>query len=396
MTEMTDPSLPKTLRAACLVAPGRIELQQITAAEPGPRDVLVRPSAVGLCGTDFHIHSGAANYHRDALGAEVSLESQPQVLGHEIAGVVEAVGPGAPGVKVGDRVVVDQGLNCRSAARAKLCEYCGTGDSHQCEHYAEHGITGLPGGLSEALVVPAVNTVRLRSDLAAENAALCEPLACVLHTLEVVRRARTRYALGGRRGGRPVESIVITGAGPAGLLFVQALRQVFGFQGQLLITDPNPVKRALAEQFGATALDPTGGPAGGDLREQVLEATAGRRAELLIEASGAGSVFEDVPWLVRKQATVVMYGYGHGSTGLDVFNALQFREPVIVTTTGASGGFDTDGRPALYRRALTLIEQARVETAPLITHRYAGLESVPAAFSGDHRAADYIKGVVLL
>lgn len=387
-----DATQPVTMRAAALVAPGRMELRELPLVEPGPHDVLVRPRAVGLCGTDFHIHRGEANYHTDALGAPIPLATSPQVLGHEFAGVVERVGAEVRDLAAGERVVVDQGLNCRSSRRSELCEYCASGDSHQCEHYAEHGITGLPGALAEAITVPAINAVALGAELAFEAAALCEPLACVLHTLEVARRARTRYALTPRKGAAPVRSILVTGAGPAGLLFTQVLRNVFGFQGELLVSDPNPAKRARAEAFGARALD----PGAGDLAAQVDAATGGRRVELLVEASGAGAVFEDVPRVTRKQATLVMYGYGHSGTGLEVFNAVQFREPVIVTTTGASGGFDADGRPAVYRRALRLIEQGRVDVLSLITHRYEGLEAVPGAFAGDHLASDYVKGVVLL
>ena len=75
-------------------------------------------------------------------------------------------------LKPGDRVVVDQGLNCNSLGRETLCEYCRTGDSHQCEFYAEHGITGLPGGLAEFISVPAVNAIPIRSGLDFTEAAM--------------------------------------------------------------------------------------------------------------------------------------------------------------------------------------------------------------------------------
>ena len=67
-----------------------------------------------------------------------------------------------------------------------------------------------------------------------------------------------------------------------------------------------------------------------------------------------------------------------------------------MTPTGASGGFDTDGRPAIYRQALRLLERRTIEVAPIVTHRYASLDAVPAAFAGGHRAAGYVKGVVEL
>ena len=80
------------MKAAVLVDVGRIELRDVPCEDPGPRDVLVRVTAVGLCGTDFHIFAGHANYNRDERGRPIPLAREPQILGHEVAGVVEAAG----------------------------------------------------------------------------------------------------------------------------------------------------------------------------------------------------------------------------------------------------------------------------------------------------------------
>jgi L-iditol 2-dehydrogenase len=189
-----------------------------------------------------------------------------------------------------------------------------------------------------------------------------------------------------------VRSILICGAGPSGLLFVQYLRRVLGFEGVLLVSDPNAIKRGHAIRFGAECIN----PADGNLADVVQERTRGRRVELLIEASGAGDVFASIPLLARKQATVVLYGHGHGGTDLNVLNGIQFMEPTLLAPTGASGGFEPDGRPSTYVRALGLIESGTVETGSLITHRYRSLDAVPDAFAGDHRSPDYVKGVVTL
>ena len=84
--------------------------------------------------------------------------------------------------------------------------------------------------------------------------------------------------------------------------------------------------------------------------------TGGRRVEYLIDASGVGSLFREIPGLLRKQATVLLYGHGHAGVDLSVLNNVQFLEPTLVSPVGASGGFLADGRPATYRRALDLIE----------------------------------------
>jgi L-iditol 2-dehydrogenase len=380
------------MRACALVDVGRFEQIELESPVPGPRDVLVRPTAVGLCGTDFHIFAGEANYHLDQSGKPVALRDAPQVLGHEIAGEVLEVGAEVKDLRPGDRVVLDQGLNCHSRGRRPLCSACAYGASHQCEHYAEHGITGLPGGFAERLAIPAVNALRFEPGLAAETAVLAEPLACVLHTLDALSRAGARYVLGASDQSRRVKSALVQGAGPAGLLFVEVLRRVLGFAGPLLVSEPDAHKRARAQALGAQAIDPLGG----DLVAAVGEATGGQGVELLIEASGSGAALALAPRLIRKQASVVKYGIGYHGEGLERLNELQWKEPTLLLPVGASSGFDADGRPSGYRQALGHIASGRVRAGELVSHLYRGLNAVPAAFNGAHREPGYSKGVVIL
>lgn len=381
-----------TMRAAVLTAPRRLEVRQVARPRPETGEVLLRVSAVGLCGTDLHIYSGDANYHRDRDGRPVPLEVTPQILGHEIVGTVAEVGASVVDVAVGDLVVVDQGRTCVAARREPRCEYCRSGDSHQCEHYSEHGITGLPGGFAEFLAVPAVNAVPVRSALDPAHAALTEPLACVLHAMDVLRRAPARYQLDTHDDERRVRTIVVCGAGPAGLLLIQCLRRVVRFGGAIIVIEPNATRRALAQRFGADTIDPRSV----DAPTAVRERSAGRMAELLVEASGAGAVFLVIPRLVRKQATVVLYGHGHGGVGLDALNGVQFMEPTLLAPTGASGPFTSDDRPAAYVQALRLIEEGVIDVASLITHRYPTLEALTHAFDRDHLTPGYVKGVLTL
>jgi L-iditol 2-dehydrogenase len=380
------------MRASVLCDVERLEVREVPRPTVGPHDVLVRVAAVGLCGTDLHIFAGHANYNFDARGLPIPLAAEPQILGHEITGVVAEVGSRVKDLRPGDRVALDQGLNCMSAQRAPLCEYCATGDSHQCLYYREHGITGPPGGLAEYIAMPAVNAVRIESDLPAEEAALTEPLGCIVHSSDMVAHAAARYAINAAEAERRVRAVLIFGGGPAGLLFTQYLRQVLGYDGLLVVSEPNAQKRRLAADFGAEAID----PAAVDLIEAVQELTRGRRVEYLIDASGVGQVFAQIPGLIRKQATVLLYGHGHNGVDLSVLNYIQFKEPTFVSPAGASGGFDTDGRPVTYRRALRLLEEGRIRVAPFITHRYTSLDDVPAAFAGDHCRPDYVKGVVTM
>jgi L-iditol 2-dehydrogenase len=373
------------MKASVLCDVRRLEVRDIPRPVISPYEVLIRVAAVGLCGTDVHIFAGHANYNTNEYGQPIPLALQPQILGHEITGVVEEAGSAVTDLREGDRVVVDQGLNCVSRRRETLCEYCRTENSHQCEFYREHGITGLPGGLAEFIAVPAVNAVKFSTPLEPPIAALVEPLGCIIHSSDMVAKTRARHSADRR--------VLICGAGPAGLLFTQYLRNVLGYEGVLLVSDPNARKRQLAKRLGAdVAIDPVST----DLVEVVHEHTGGKGVEYLIEASGSGEVYRSMPGLICKQATVLLYGHGHAGTDLSVLSSILFKEPVLVASVGASGGFEKDGRPAVYTRALQLIEQNRIDIAPLITHRYATFADVEQALSKDIHSEDYVKGVVVL
>jgi len=387
ITNQNDLSLAAghTMKASVLCDVHRLEVRDIPRPAISPYEVLIRVAAVGLCGTDVHIFAGHANYNTNEYGQPIPLALQPQILGHEITGVVEQAGSAVNDMREGDRVVIDQGLNCVSRRREVLCEYCRTDNSHQCEFYREHGITGLPGGLAEFIAVPAVNAIKITAPLEASTTALVEPLGCIIHSSDMVARARARE--------RRVRSVLICGAGPAGLLFTQYLRNVLRYEGLLFVSDPNERKRLLAKTLGADeAID----PAGADLVEVVHEHTGGKGVEYLIEASGSGEVFRSMPGLICKQATVLLYGHGHAGTDLSVLSSILFKEPVLVSSVGASGGFESDGRPEVYRRALNLIEEKKIEIAPLITHRYTSFSDVEKALSSDIHTDDYVKGVVVL
>ena len=382
-----------TMQAAVLYDVRRMEVRVVPRPVISPHEVLVRVSAVGLCGTDAHIFAGHANYNTNEHGQPIPLAQQPQILGHEISGTIEEVGRAVRDLKVGDRVVIDQGLNCNSRRREVLCDYCRTGDSHQCEFYREHGITGLPGGLAQFIAVPAVNAIPLSAPLETAEAALVEPLGCIIHSSDAVARARSRFALNFDSPERRVHCVLICGAGPAGLLFVQYLRNVLNYNDALFVSDPNEHKRELAKSFGA---DETIDPVGTNLVEVVREHSNGKGVEYMIEASGAGSVIALVPGLIRKQATVLLYGHGHAGNDLSVLNGVFFKEPVLIAPVGASGGFEADGRPAVYKRALKLIEQKQVDVKSFITHRYESFGEVERALAQDMNERGYVKGVVVV
>lgn len=366
-----------------------MELSEIPVPALRNSEVLLKVDGVGLCGTDFHIYEGYANYNSDSSGRVIPLEECPQILGHEFCGTVVDKADDVTDLQVGDRVAVDQGLNCNSRSEPIHCEYCITGDSHQCADYQEQGLTGLQGALAEYIAVPALNAVRIEGDLPVEEAALTEPLGCVTHACEMALRTPARYQF---KSERPINNILICGAGPAGLLFTQYLRNLIGFDGLIIITEPNEGRRNLASAYGATVVDPSSV----DLVEAVNDLTHGEKIHYLIEAAGVAQLFEQIPGLLRKQGTILLYGHGHHGVDLGVINRIQFLEPTLIAPAGASGGFDSDRRPMTYRKSLTMLSNKKIDVTKLITHRYRSLEDVPRAFSADRFEKGYIKGVLVL
>ena len=216
------------MKALVLEDVARFEVRETPAPVMGARDVLIRIGAVGICGTDLHIFHGFANYHRDQHGQPIPLTQAPQILGHEFCGTVEAVGKDVKKCKPGDKVIADQVLNCHSQGRAPVCEYCETGDSHQCAFGEELGITGLPGAFAELVSIPEPTCCCCRRECPLTKGAIIEPLACVLHASDRMERSRNRYDFEGRYR---IRNILITGAGPSGLLFLQYLRNIKRFDG---------------------------------------------------------------------------------------------------------------------------------------------------------------------
>lgn len=378
------------MKALAVYEAAKMELRDIPQPALQPHEIALQVGAVGLCGTDFHIYEGKANYNFDANGRRIPLEEQAQILGHEFCGTVIEIGKDVRDLQIGDRVIVDQGINCssRNLPRAQWCEYCLSGDTHQCLQYKEHGIAGLQGALAEFIVVPAVNAIRIESDLPMHEAALCEPLGCIIHASELQMKTSARFTFG---GAHPINSVLICGAGPAGLLFTQYMRNVVGYTKQLLVSEPSAQRRKLAESYGATTIDPTTT----DLVEAVQDLTHGERVQYLIESAGVAQLFPSIPGILRKQGTLLMYGHGHFGVDLGVMNSIQFLEPTIICPGGASGALDKHGKPITPAKALDLLSSGLIDVARFITNQYSSLETVPQAFSQDRFDNGYIKGVAV-
>ena len=181
---------------------------------------------------------------------------------------------------------------------------------------------------------------------------------------------------------------MITGAGPSGLLFLQYLRKIKRFDGQIFVADMRASKLALAEKLGGTPLDVRAG----NLASEINKRTKGEMIHYLIEASGAGPVFDLVPLVLRHQATFLLYGAGHAGRDVGCLTPFQVLETNVVTSAGASGGFDPDGTPVVYRRSMEYLRDGLIDAESLLSHRYAELSDLQQAFQVDSLREDFIKG----
>jgi L-iditol 2-dehydrogenase len=133
-----------------------------------------------------------------------------------------------------------------------------------------------------------------------------------------------------------------------------------------------------------------------NLIDSVDKHTHGGRVEYLIDACGSAELLRQVPWLLRKQGTLLLYGHGHRGQDIGILNLVQFLEPTLVSPVGASGDLSPEGKPLLYERALDCISTGKVTVSDLVTHTYSTLESVHHALSHDYQDGNYVKGVLQL
>ncbi|MDQ7809030.1 alcohol dehydrogenase catalytic domain-containing protein [Amycolatopsis sp. A133] len=243
------PQSPPTRRVAYS---GRRNLvvEAADSVAPPPGHVRIDVAYTGICGTDLHI------YHGDMDGRV----HPPGVLGHEMSGLVAELGAGVEGWRPGDAVTVMPLRWCGE------CPACRAGHSHICHRLVFLGIDA-PGSMQSSWTVPAETLVRLPYDLRLDHAALVEPVAVAVHD---VRRAALQ----------PGERALVVGGGPIGLLLAVVARRS---GAAVLLAEPDPFRRSVAEGLGLTALDPRaeGFPA------TVDRWTGGEGAAVAFEVSGA-------------------------------------------------------------------------------------------------------------
>jgi L-idonate 5-dehydrogenase len=269
------------MRAVVVHAARDLRVEEVAEAALGPGEIRVRIGVGGICGSDLH-------YFRHGGFGVVRLR-EPMVLGHEIAGVVEAVGADVRRVKLGDKVAVSPSKPCNR------CRYCLEGRQNHCLNMRFYGsamvFPHVQGAFREALVCDEAQAYVLASDVSLGEAAMAEPLAVCLHA------ARRAGPMLGKRA-------LVTGSGPIGALAVVAARRAGA--AEIVVTDIADGALAFALKVGADqAINIAAIPDG--LAPYGAEKGA---FDVMFEASGSEAALRGALDVVRPGGVIVQLGLG--------------------------------------------------------------------------------------
>lgn len=350
---------PATMMAAQLHGPRDLRVNQVPhPGAPGPDQVLLRVTAVGICGSDLHTY-------QDARIGDTALQA-PLTLGHEFAGIVEEVGPGDAldgefqPLKPGMRVAVDPAQPCGR------CEMCEQGHPNLCHRLHFCGLYPDPGSLSQWMHMPAHTCFPVPDGFDDATAALLEPLGVAIHATDL---AKLRVA----------DSVAILGAGSIGLCILQAVR-ASGAQ-PIYVVDQFPWRLAVAEELGGIPIN---------FRDQdavaaVRAATHGRGVDAAIEAAWADHSIQWSAEMARLGGRLVLVGIP-GDNRLQLNHATARRKGLTIRLSRRM--------KHVYPRAIKLVESGAVNLTSLISHRFP-LAQAPQAFALNDAYQDNVVKVII-
>ena len=331
-----------TNRSAVLHSPHHLTIEDRPIPEPGPGEVLVRVVAVGICGSDVHY------YEHGRIGPYVV--DAPMVIGHEASGEITAVGDGVPQDRIGELVALEPGVPCRN------CATCLSGHYNLCPNVVFFATPPVDGAICEYVTLAAAFAHPAPEGLDHDHAAMAEPVSVGVWAC---RRANVQAG----------DRVLVTGAGPIGLLSAQVAR-AFGARS-VTVTDMNPNRVATASQL---RLD-------GRIASQPIE----EEYDVLLECSGAPAALSSGMNAMARTGRVVLVGMGADNVSINV-PLVQGRE---LTITGTFRYANT------YPLALELIAGGAVDVATVITHHF-DIDHTADALTLAAREPDSLKAIVRL
>ncbi len=329
------------------------EKLEYTDAAPEPKsglgdtDILLRVTAVGLCSTDVHVIQG-----------NVRFIDPPHVLGHEIAGTIEAVGAQVSRVKAGDRVTVDSVVGCGK------CGYCLRGATQFCSDGYEIGQTA-PGGMQEYLVIPERNVYPLPDSISYEEAAIIDT--------EV-------YGALMKPGIVKGSTLVVIGPGPAGLVAVQIARNMGA--GKIILVGTRAERLDIGKRLGA---DISINIKTEDARKAIADITNGKGADMVFEGAGSPASLALALDAAASQSKVVLYGvYGSPVENVNV-DTVILKDLVLYGALSDRIGWEI---------LLSWVENGTLNLKELITHRFSFSDAYRAYETVRDRQDGVIKAVL--
>jgi L-iditol 2-dehydrogenase len=338
------------MRVAMYYSNRDVRLEEMPVPQIGPGEVLMRVEASGICGTDL------LEWYR--------RHKAPLVLGHEVAGVVAAIGKGVKHHKVGERISAAHHVPCNT------CHYCLSGHHTVCNTLRQTNFD--PGGFAEFVRLPRLNVEQgifpLPDEVSFEEATFVEPLACVL------RGQRLAHL-------QPEQSVLVIGSGVAGLLHIQLART--SGAGYTMATDIVEYRLEAARRLGADAAIQAKDYTPASLRQ----ATNGRLADLVVICSGATSAINQALESVERGGTVLFFAPTEPGVSVPIsVNDLFWRNEITLTSSYGGG-------PADYAEALALIQAGKIRVKDMITHRL-GLAETGLGFQLVARAQGSLKVII--
>ena len=308
------------MRAIVFAAPKSWSLEEVPDPVPGPREVLVRVEAVGLCGTDIHVLEG-----------EFAPTRYPIIPGHETSGVVEAVGGQVSEVSVGDRVSVDPTLTCGE------CAYCSIGRSNLCEQWNGSGVARTDGSTAELTIAPVRNVHRLPDGVDLELAALIEPLSCAIHGYDLLPR-------------RMGEHYLIYGAGTMGLMMAQLAPRAGA--ATVTVVDRNPARLAVARDVGIE-----------QVAQSADDAEHAGGWDVVIDCTGVVAAIEDGLTRVRRGGVFQQFGVAPTDATARFSPFAVYNDEISVV--GSMAVLNS------YARAVEMFAAGALNAERMVSHAYA-------------------------